>query len=97
DPAVCATRELQEETGCTAARMERLTTIWTTPGFCDEQIHLFMASELTRGEAHREKDEFMTVEPRTMSEALAMIERGEIRDGKTVSSLLFAAGFRLGR
>ncbi len=97
DPAVCARRELQEETGCTAERMERLTTIWTTPGFCDEQIHLFMASGLTRGDANREKDEFLTIEPRTLSEALAMIERGEIRDGKTVSSLLFASGFRLGR
>ncbi|GJG85819.1 ADP-ribose pyrophosphatase [Gemmatimonadetes bacterium T265] len=97
DPAVCARRELQEETGCTADRMERLTTIWTTPGFCDEQIHLFMATGLTRGAAHREKDEFLTLEPRALSEALAMIERGEIRDGKTVSSLLFAAGFRLGR
>lgn len=97
DPPVCARRELQEETGCTAERMERLTTIWTTPGFCDEQIHLFMATGLTRGEAHREKDEFLTLEPRPLSEALAMIERGEIRDGKTVSSLLFVAGFRLGR
>ena len=97
DPAVCAARELQEETGCTAERVERLTTIWTTPGFCDEQIHLFMASGLKQGEAHREKDEFLTVEPRLMSEALAMVERGEIRDGKTVSSLLYVAGFRLGR
>ena len=97
DPAHCAVRELQEETGCTAERVERLTTIWTTPGFCDEQIHLFMASGLTQGDARRERDEFLTVEPRRLSEALAMVERGEIRDSKTVVSLLYVAGFRLGR
>jgi ADP-ribose pyrophosphatase len=97
DPAHCAARELREETGCTAERVERLTTIWTTPGFCDEQIHLFQASGLTQGQAHREQDEFLTVEPRLLSEALAMVERGEIRDSKTVVSLLYVAGFKLGR
>jgi ADP-ribose pyrophosphatase len=96
-PADCARRELQEETGCSAARVDRLTTIFTTPGFCDEQIHLFMASELTQGETAREKDEFLEVEPRPLSEALAMIESGQIRDSKTVVGLLYAAGFRLKR
>ncbi len=97
DPAACAHRELAEETGCTAARVEHLTTIWPTPGFCDEQIHLFMAVGLTMGEARREADEFMEVEQVTLSEALRRIERGDIRDGKTISALLFAAGFRAGR
>jgi ADP-ribose pyrophosphatase len=97
DPAECARRELQEETGCTAERVERLTTIYTTPGFCDEVIHLFLAAGLTRGEHRREHDEFLTVETLPLSRALGMIEAGEIRDGKTVSALLFAAGFRLGR
>ena len=97
DPADCARRELQEETGCSAAAVDRLTTIFTTPGFCDEQIHLFMASGLTQGEAAREKDEFLEVVPRSLSEALAMIESGEIRDSKTVVALLYAAGFRLNR
>jgi ADP-ribose pyrophosphatase len=49
DPEACARRELQEETGCTASGVERLTTILTTPGFCDERIHLFMAVGLTMG------------------------------------------------
>ena len=97
DPADCARRELREETGCSADQITRLTTIFPTPGFCDEQIHLFMATGLTRGEANREPDEFLEVETLPLSRALAMIERGEIRDGKTVSALLFAAGFRLGR
>ncbi len=97
DPADCARRELKEETGCTAERIDRLTTIYTTPGFCDEQIHLFMAVGITRGEHAREKDEFLTVETLTLSRALGMIESGEIRDSKTVVSLLYAAGFRAGR
>ena len=97
DPADCARRELKEETGCTAGRVERLTTIFTTPGFCDEQIHLFLAADLTRGEHQREHDEFLEVETVALSRALSMVASGEIRDGKTVAGLLFAAGFKLGR
>ena len=69
----------------------------TTPGFCDERIHLFMAAGLTMGEHRREQDEFLEVEHVTLSQALAMVERGEIVDSKTVCGLLFAAGFRAGR
>ena len=97
DPEVCARRELEEETGCTASGVEFLTTILTTPGFCDEKIHLFMAVGLTMGEHRREKDEFLEVETVTLSRALGMIEQGEIRDSKTICGLLFAAGFRAGR
>lgn len=97
EPEACARRELREETGCTAERLERLTTIYTTPGFTDERIHLFMAVGLARGDAEREKDEFMEVETMTLSGALELIERGSIMDGKTICALLFAAGFRAGR
>ena len=97
DPADCARRELEEETGCTAERVERLTTIFTTPGFCDEQIHLFMAVGLTTGDARRVADEFLELEPMPLSGALAKIERGEIQDSKTICGLLYAAGFGLGR
>jgi ADP-ribose pyrophosphatase len=96
DPADCARRELEEETGCTATGVERLTTIFTTPGFCDERIHLFLATGLTRGEHRRERDEFLEVETVALSRALAMIEGGEIQDAKTVIALLYAAGFRSG-
>jgi ADP-ribose pyrophosphatase len=96
DPADCARRELQEETGCTATGVERLTTIFTTPGFCDERIHLFLATGLTRGEHRRERDEFLEVETVALSRALTMIESGEIQDAKTVIALLYAAGFRSG-
>ena len=97
DPEACARRELREETGCQAERVERLTTIYTTPGFTDERIHLFMAVGVTRGEAvGREADEFLEVETLPLSRALEMVERGEIRDSKTIVALLYAAGFRAG-
>lgn len=94
EPEACAVRELREETGCTAQRMERLFTMYTTPGFTDEKIHLFMATGLTMGEAEREADEFVEVIPMALSTALAMLERGEIQDAKTALGLLYAAGFR---
>jgi ADP-ribose pyrophosphatase len=96
DPADCARRELMEETGCTAARIEPLYTFYTTPGFIDERIHGFMATGITRGESRREADEFMTLETLTLSHALELIRRGDIRDGKTTVLILFAAGFRAG-
>jgi ADP-ribose pyrophosphatase len=95
-PAECASRELLEETGCTAERMTPLLSFYTTPGFTDERITAFMATGLTRGEARRETDEFITVEVRPLSEALELIRTGEIPDAKTALSLLYVAGFVLG-
>jgi ADP-ribose pyrophosphatase len=97
DPADCARRELAEETGCTAERIEYLYTMYTTPGFTDERIHLFLAAGLTQGTARREADEFLDVETMTLSRALELIRDGAITDGKTVVGLLYAAGFRAGR
>lgn len=97
DPEVCARRELQEETGCTAAHLEHLYTFYTTPGFTDERIHAFMATGLTRGDVKHETDEFMSVETVTLSKALELIQKGEIKDGKTALSILYAAGFALGK
>jgi ADP-ribose pyrophosphatase len=97
DPRDCAIRELREEAGCRAQRMEFLTTIYTTPGFTDERIHLYMATGLERGETAHESDEFMTVETMTLSAALRLIEEGVISDGKTVVAILFAAGYRAKR
>ncbi len=97
DPLACARRELAEETGCVAERVDHLYTLYTTPGFTDEKIHIFLAVGLTRGEVQHEADEFMEVEVRSLSDALTMIERGEIQDAKTAVGLLYAAGFRAGR
>jgi ADP-ribose pyrophosphatase len=96
DPRDCATRELKEETGCTAEQLDYLLTIYTTPGFTDEKIHLFMATGLTSGETKHEADEFLDLQPMLLSKALGMVEAGEIRDSKTALGLLFAAGFRAG-
>jgi ADP-ribose pyrophosphatase len=95
-PEACARRELEEETGCRAERVEHLTTIYTTPGFTDERIHLYAAYGLTTGTARHDADEFLEVKTMLISEALAMISRGEIVDGKTIVAVLFVAGFRLG-
>jgi len=95
-PVDCARRELLEETGCTAERVEPLYTFYTTPGFIDERIHGFIATGLTRGESKREADEFMTLETMTLSRSLELIQKGEIRDGKTTVLILFAAGYRAG-
>lgn len=96
-PADCARRELQEETGCTAERVEPLMSMYSTPGFSDERIHLFMASGLTQGNSGPEPDEFIEVEAMALSRALNMVKAGEIPDGKTALALLYVAGFRLGR
>lgn len=96
DPKDCARRELLEETGCTASGVQYLTTIFTTPGFTDEKIHLFMATGVTTGNAKLESDEFLELQPRTISEALRMIQAGEIQDAKTVVTILYAAGFEIG-
>jgi ADP-ribose pyrophosphatase len=97
DPADCARRELREETGCSASRVQHLLTFYTTPGFTDEKIHLFMATELTQGESGREADEFIEVQTFSLSRALAMVGSGEIKDGKTALALLYTAGFRIGK
>jgi len=97
EPAACARRELKEETGCTAAEIRHLYTMYTTPGFTDERIHVFMATGLVRGDTAHEADEFLSVETVTLSRALELIRKGEIPDAKTALSILFAAGFLAGR
>ena len=96
EPAACARRELQEEVGVTAGRLERLTTIWTTPGFTDERIHLYWAAELAAGAHAREPDEFIEVVPKPLSDVLGMVRSGASCDGKTVVAILYMAGFILG-
>lgn len=86
-PAQCAVRELKEETGYDAERVEHLITMFTTPGFTDEKIHLFVATGLRAGESHRESDEFLELTPVRLSVAIAMIASGEIQDAKTALAL----------
>ena len=92
-PAECARRELKEETGYAAENLVPLTIIFTTPGFTDERIHLFLATGLTPGSAALESDEILQLCPTPLSLVLEMIRSGEIQDGKTISALLFATLF----
>jgi ADP-ribose pyrophosphatase len=95
-PEDCARRELEEETGAQARDLEYLTTIFTTPGFTDERIHLFWATGLRLGEPKPMADEFLKVEARPLSRVLEMVRDGEIVDAKSVVALLYVAGFKLG-
>ena len=96
-PSDCARRELKEETGCTAKAVEYLFTMFTTPGFTDEQIHVFAAWGLEHGETARETDEFMSVETVTLPNALELVRTGGIMDAKTSLAILFAHEFRCRR
>jgi ADP-ribose pyrophosphatase len=96
-PLTCARRELKEETGYTADHVEYLFTMFTTPGFTDERIHVFMASGLVLGETAREADEFMSLETVTLAKALELVRTGGIQDAKTALAILYAARFRTER
>lgn len=90
-PDVCARRELKEETGYSADRVRQITTIYTTPGFTDEKIHIFVGDGLIKGEASQEPDELLELHTVPLSEAVAMVYSGMIVDGKTIVGLLLAA------
>jgi ADP-ribose pyrophosphatase len=93
---VTARRELREETGYSCSEMRPLTSIWTTPGFTDEVIHIFAATGLTPGDAAREADEILDLHPMPWSAAMGMVRDGTIRDAKTLVGLLFLAAERRG-
>ncbi|HLK10319.1 MAG TPA: NUDIX hydrolase [Candidatus Binatia bacterium] len=91
-PAACAGRELEEEVGLTAGELRPLGTILTTPGFTDERIHLFLARDLRAGRRAHEVDEVIAEVRRVpLPDALVMVRRGEIVDGKTIAGLHLAA------
>ncbi len=93
----CARRELEEEAGVTAGELVALTTIHTTPGFTNEEIHLYAAFDLAPGTARADEDEFLQVVRLPLSEALRMVRSGEISDGKSLIAILYAARFLMGR
>jgi ADP-ribose pyrophosphatase len=89
-----AARELEEETGYVHGRLDRLTTIYTTPGFTDERIHLFVATGLEKGTTNLDQDEFVEVVVMPLSRVLDAIRDGRIIDAKSICSLLFYSTFR---
>ena len=90
DRLLAAKRELQEETGLSAASWTHLTDIVTTPGFSDELISLYLARELSAGQSHPDEDEFLNVVRVPLPELVEMIARGEVPDAKTVCAVLLA-------
>jgi ADP-ribose diphosphatase len=85
DPKECAVRELQEETGFTAGKIEKLGSIATTPGFCTELLHIFIATELTPGKYNREEGEYgMKILEFDLKKIEEHIVNGEIIDSKTI-------------
>lgn len=84
DPLACAKRELLEETGYTAARWDFVCTIHNAIAYSDEHLDLFLARDLTAGEAQLDEGEFLETFTATVPELLAMVQRGEISDVKTV-------------
>jgi ADP-ribose pyrophosphatase len=90
-PEEGARRELEEEVGLRAGTLDPLLVFWTTPGFCDEVMHLFRATGLTPVPPRPEADEKIESATFTLDEAMAMLARGEIREGKTLVALLLEA------
>lgn len=93
-PLECARRELAEETGYAAGKLEPLLAFYATPGFCDEQMHVFVATELVSGPTRHEANERIRVSPMGYNEALEAIRAGRILDAKTLAALLYYDRFR---
>jgi len=88
DPADCARRELREELGLTAGKLIRLTAFYSSPGFCDEILHVFLAEELTHGEEDSDHEEFIEPEQRPLDPLPELLQ--ELRDGKSIIGVMLA-------
>lgn len=98
DPQICAVRELQEETGYKAGNIQKLGKISTTPGFCTEILHIYLAKDLTPGMYNREEGEYgMEIKEYTFGEVEEKILRGEIIDSKSISGFYMASKFLLNK
>jgi ADP-ribose pyrophosphatase len=87
-PEACAAREMREETGMAAARIERLGAFYLAPGYSTEYMYVFLATDLSPNPLPADADEFLQVEKIPAREAMDMVQRGEIQDAKTLAALL---------
>lgn len=90
EPLHAAARELEEETGVQAEELISLGSIYVSPGFCDEELHLYLARGLKQGESHPDEDEFLAPEKVPFDELTEQIMSGAVHDGKTVAAVLKA-------
>ena len=99
DPDLAAPRELEEETGYRAGSLRRLTSFWTAPGFATELMHLYLATDLKPADEGRlgpDEDERLELDHVPLNEAIAMVDRGEIADAKSILALLWLDRLRRG-
>jgi len=90
NPYDCAKRELKEETGLDAEKVEQMLEYFSSPGFTNEKVRIFIASGVISGEANPEDDEYIDIVKVNIDEALKMIDNGIIKDGKTIIGILTA-------
>jgi len=90
-PEIGAARELKEELGLVAARLEKVSEFFVSPGFCEEKMWVYLATELSEGKQALEADEILDVVRLPIADALEMITSGEIEDAKTIIGLILAA------
>jgi ADP-ribose pyrophosphatase len=99
DPDHASRRELEEETGYRAGTWQKLTEFWTAPGFASELMHLYLATDLTPAHPDErlgpDEDEHLRLERRSLADALAAVESGEIADAKSIVGLLWLERRRL--
>ncbi|NLK88398.1 MAG: NUDIX hydrolase [Clostridiaceae bacterium] len=90
DPLECARRELKEETGLSAEKLQHVVSVHSTPGFSDEVLHIYAATHLQEGDSCADADEFITTEKYSVSRLLEMILEGKITDAKTIIGVFLA-------
>ncbi len=89
-PEQCAARELEEETGYACNQLRSLTSVWTTPGFSDEIIHIYAAENLQKKVQNLDEDEFLQIEIYSKEQLRQMMQDGSISDSKTIIGLCLA-------
>ncbi len=94
-PEICAVREVEQEIGFRAGRMEKLAEFYSTPGFCEEKLYVYLATDLTLTSQNLDHDEWVEIVYLPFAEAAQMAERGEIEDSKTIVALLMTEKIRL--
>ncbi len=92
-PLDCAIRELEEEIGAAGPTMVHLSTFYTTPGFCNEVLYLYLAKDFTRKNNKLDDDEFLEIVELDLKDSLDLIENGGIRDAKTIIGILLARDY----
>jgi ADP-ribose pyrophosphatase len=92
DLGCAAARELREETGYAAGKIQKVLSAYASPGYSTEVLHYFLAEDLTRSSQNLDEDEIVKVERVKISDALNMVKDGTIKDNKTIIGVMIAAG-----